>query len=736
MRYLSLFTGGFALSLLVSCYVLGAFPLGGLGALCLLLFLFLRRKRTKPLRILETVLLGAAMGFFFFWGFDKFYRQPLSACDRQQQELQITLTEIRQGKGFGSQAEGILHVNGLPYRVQVSLGKEHSFLPGDRIRGLFRISTIGEDGFYRGSAYKGEGFFLQVFEKNHSAELISRERNLWSAAGRLREYALGTITRCFPAKTAPFARALLLGDTSQLDFTARWDLRVSGIRHLVAVSGLHVSILCLLLSYATGQKPWLSAAAGIPVLILFSAAAGFSPSVVRASIMMTLLLLGRLFARRYDPLTELAAAALMMLILNPLTITSVSFQLSCCSVLGILMFYGRLRGRLLRCFPVCKDLRDRWIRWLCDSLSVSLSSLVFVTPLTMVYFGSVSLIAPLTNLLTVWLVPFLFLGILLLLLLNLFSATAAVGLGTLLSGIVSLILSLSHVLAGFPLAAIYTDGSIMGAAVVLIYGLGFYFLRGKNPEVRYFLGFSGTSLILLLLLSWCLPRIPAVTVTVLDVGQGQSILLKTRGSSYLVDCGGDRQDYVAELAAETLLSQGIFRLDGLILTHFDRDHVGAADEFLSVIPADKIFLPPREDLPPDERLVQVWSELPIHEKHMTLNLYGSESQASSNESGLCVLLDSEEYDILITGDRSEEGEKLLLSNHRIPQVDCLIAGHHGAETSTGLELLRAARPETVIISAGRQNPYGHPSAKTLLRLKKFGCEIRRTDLEGTITIRR
>ena len=115
---------------------------------------------------------------------------------------------------------------------------------------------------------------------------------------------------------------------------------------------------------------------------------------------------------------------------------------------------------------------------------------------------------------------------------------------------------------------------------------------------------------------------------------------------------------------------------------------------------------------------------------------GSETRANDNDLGLCVLLECPEYVILCTGDRSTAGERLLLQNHRIPPVDCLIAGHHGAETSTGMELLRATRPETVIISAGKQNPYGHPSAKTLLRLKEFGCQILRTDLMGNITIRR
>ena len=100
------------------------------------------------------------------------------------------------------------------------------------------------------------------------------------------------------------------------------------------------------------------------------------------------------------------------------------------------------------------------------------------------------------------------------------------------------------------------------------------------------------------------------------------------------------------------------------------------------------------------------------------------------------LFQGENCDILITGDRSVSGERALLSQTQLPKVDILVAGHHGAEDSTGIELLHAVRPEVVVISAGRNNRYGHPDAALLNRLRGFGCKIYRTDLQGTVTIRR
>ncbi len=100
------------------------------------------------------------------------------------------------------------------------------------------------------------------------------------------------------------------------------------------------------------------------------------------------------------------------------------------------------------------------------------------------------------------------------------------------------------------------------------------------------------------------------------------------------------------------------------------------------------------------------------------------------------MFDTENCDILITGDRSAYGERMLLHAGKIPEVDVLIAGHHGSKNSTCEDLLAAAQPQTVCISAGRDNLYGHPAAETLQRLEHFGCTVYRTDRDGTITIRR
>ena len=111
-------------------------------------------------------------------------------------------------------------------------------------------------------------------------------------------------------------------------------------------------------------------------------------------------------------------------------------------------------------------------------------------------------------------------------------------------------------------------------------------------------------------------------------------------------------------------------------------------------------------------------------------------EGNSNEKSLCLLLDTEKCDILITGDRNAAGERTLLRSLNGADVDILVAGHHGSKNSTSEALLSAVKPEIVCISVGKDNSYGHPAAELLQRLQEFGCTVYRTDKHGTITLRR
>jgi competence protein ComEC len=146
------------------------------------------------------------------------------------------------------------------------------------------------------------------------------------------------VESAFPADTAAFAKALLLGDSSGLNYELDTAFKLSGIRHIIAVSGLHVSILFSLMYILAGKRKVLTALLGIPVLFLFAAVAGFSPSIVRACVMQVLMIVAMLLDKEYDPPTALSFAVLLMLAVNPSAVTSVSLQLSVGCMMGIFMF--------------------------------------------------------------------------------------------------------------------------------------------------------------------------------------------------------------------------------------------------------------------------------------------------------------------------------------------------------------------------------------------------------------
>ena len=214
----------------------------------------------------------------------------------------------------------------------------------------------------------------------------------------------------------------------------------------------------------------------------------------------------------------------------------------------------------------------------------------------------------------------------------------------------------------------------------------------------------------------------------------------------VIDCGG-AEDASGETAARYLLARGMPRVDRLILTHFDADHCNGVRQLLRRVQVDTLYIP---ELSPSSRLRTqillaaaeagtsiryVTQDLVLPQEGGSLTIFAPTGEKDEENAGLCVLAACEKYDILITGDLTAQAEYRLLSLHTLPQAAVLVAGHHGAATSTSGALLRAGRPEAVFISAGADNRFGHPAAQTLARIRQSGAAVYRTDLSGTITIR-
>lgn len=704
------------------------------GVSCLLL---VGSRWVKWFRIPATIALGCALALGWFQLYATQYLRPAAALDGQITEVTARCTDYSYRTNYGTAVEGFLHLDGMPYRAKFYVSGEIDMEPGDALTGVFRFRVTTPDSADDPTNHGSEGIFLLAYQQEDAQLGKVSETPIWGYPAILREKLTEIIENNFAEDAAGFARALLLGDRSGIDYETSTAFKVSGISHIIAVSGLHVSILFSLVYVLCFKKRWLVALIGIPVMVLFAAVAGFSPSVTRATIMITLMMLAMCVGRDYDGPTELAFACLVMMVVNPLVTMSISFQLSAGCVAGIFLFQQKIKGWLLD-----KLGKGKLKGWFAGSVSMTISAMTLTTPLVAYYFGAVSLVGILTNLLTLWIISLIFYGIMLVCLMGSFWSAGAAVIARVIGWAIRYVLVTAKVLASFPLAAVYTRSAYIVGWLVFVYLLlaAFLTLQKKHPGVLFCCGAIG--LCLALGASWLEPLTDDCRMTVLNVGQGQSIILQSEGKTYLVDCGGDSGSEAADLAAETLMSMGVFRLDGLIVTHYDADHAGGVQNLLTRIPADMIFLPDAEDetglslqLEAAHRVNMVSENLLLTYDKTKLSIFGPVVPDSDNESSLAVLFQAGNCDILITGDRGDLGEWMLLKTAALPEVDVLVVGHHGSKYSTSEELLTAVKPKLAVISVG-ENRYGHPTQEVLDRLAAVGCPVYRTDQLGNITFRR
>lgn len=697
-------------------------------------------------RIIGLILVGAAVGTLWVQLYRQIYLDPAKELDEMSVTEWVEISDYSFETANGIGADGRLIYNGRPYKVRLYTQGIESLAPGDRLYASYIMSETGSGDI---AFLQSRGITFRLYTEELYKLEMAEEPSLWHIPAIIRNHICNTLENIFPEDTFGFAKALLLGDSSDLSYEDDVAFRNSGIRHIIAVSGLHISMLLSVVYILTHRRRFLTPLIGIPVLFMFAALVGFTPSVNRACLMQGLMLLSILFNQEYDPPTSLAFSVLTILAVDPISISSVSFQLSVSSILGIFMFQNKIHSRLSE----MKFLRNgkgnsrkaKLTRWFTGVVSVSVSALVFTLPISAFYFQSFSLISVLSNLLTLWVVTYAFCGIGIALLLGLVFQPLGMIAAWIVSWPMRYVTGTANLLGKIPIGNVPADNVYMILFLVFLYVLLFAFFRNKKHKLWVLSVCCSALLFLCTGASVLESRMDHFRVSVLDVGQGQCVLIQSQDQCYMVDCGGGSGTVSASNAVRALWSNGFYRLDGIILTHYDKDHVNGVEHLLVQTDVKQMYLP---DIPDKSGLRQQLEENfggtvnLVDEKMVvpcgegTITIFPSFSGATGNESGLCILFQAAECDILITGDRNNSGELQLMEQTELPDLEVLIVGHHGSASSTSLELLRVTMPDTAIISVGKNNHYGHPEEETLARLELFGCNILRTDKDGTIIIRR
>ena len=513
-------------------------------------------------------------------------------------------------------------------------------------------------------------------------------------------------------------KALAIGDTRELD-EHDWDLfRATGTSHLIAISGLHVGLAAAIgagaiwLLYglwpALGlrlPRPQAMALGALLSASAYAALAGFSLPTQRTLITMLALLAGVLTRRELGWWTRYALALAGVLLIDPLAPLSAGFWLSFGAVAWlILAFSGRWRAQ------------SRWRLWLLPQLGLSLALL----PLGLAFFQQASLAAPLVNLIAVPFVTLVVIPVLLAALVFWPWAWLSHGLLHLAAWLLGGFDALLVTAAQWPAARWALPAPDLLAWTLAL--LGTLWLLAPRGWPARALGVFG--LLPLLLPVSTGPEQGAYMLTVLDVGQGQSVLIRTAEHALLIDTGpgfpegGDLGDRVL---VPSLVQQGVGRLDRLIISHNDLDHSGGTASLRRRVPVDAVAASLPEKIPDAElcRAGEHWQwdgvEFAIMHPPSTLPYLG-------NESSCVVRVAGAGGSALIPGDIGEVIEaRLVREQADLLDVDLLIAGHHGSAGSSSAEFLSAASPVWVVYSAGSRNRFGFPRPEVVERVAAAGA---------------
>lgn len=620
--------------------------------------------------------------------------------------------------------------------------------PGDLAEMELELMDAGERYGEATDVYAARGVHLRAYYVAlHGVERDGRSALYFPQ--ELMNAVKGSIVRVFPEDVQDIMLALLIGDTHGVYEDVELDnaLSVTGVAHVVSVSGMHLGFLYSALSALLGRRR--AFFVGVPVLVLFTFMAGCSSAIVRACVMLVLSMLGTVLRRDYDPLAGLAMALLLLLAENPVSVASVSLQLSFASMLGLILITPRLNRWFNRRFRGAKGRVKGICRTAWSAFSASLGATVFTAPVVAVIFGYVSLLSPLANLLTLWAVSLAF---------TLGFAAAALGLIYAPLGIAFAWLAAwparyfvwcISLLARIPYAAVYTaDGGVVWwllfTYAVFIAAIVMRRRRGLRLAVP---ALCSAAVLAAVLISSSLRTADERSVTVLDVGQGQSIALLSGESAVVVDCGGmGSWDDAGDVASEYLLGRGRYGIDALVLTHLHSDHADGAARLLTRVKVGTLYMPEGTDDSDGElagileaaarrgtEVVEISEDTAVSLPGLELSLTAPQDTGDENERGLVVRASIGEYDTVITGDVGAPTERLLAEEGKLPPSELLIAGHHGSRSSNSFELVSAVRPETVVVSVG-YNSYGHPTDEALVRLAVTGADIYRTDVNGDVTV--
>ncbi len=642
-------------------------------------------------------------------------------------------------KNFGCQRGDVIFVRGTITNADGERNpgefNYRNYLKRKNIAGLF---YVGKNDTIRISAKSGQlGSKKLLFDlpRKYIAKIFARYvKNLENAA---------------------LLKGLILGLRGEINQEIRTDFADTGVIHVLAVSGLHVGFVIFFL-FAFGKLlrlPLQYKTFFVMIgLLYYMGLTGFKPPVVRAVIMANLYFFGTILQKKVDIYNILAAAAMVILIINPQNLFDVGFQLSFTAVFSIVFFYSKLHPIIIPKVLLKGRGLSRIFRRPLELVLLSFCAQIGTLPLIIVYFEKIPLLATLANLPVVILVQIIvFLGFILVFAAILWSGFAGI-LGQIISMLLTVLTTTIHWFSSFqfakievPFIPVFTLFLILGSLIFVI----FFVSR------RLYVHLTIILLIVANLLCWRpLFEKKELRITYLDVGQGDATLVELPDHrAFLIDTGPVNQNYDA--GAQTIIPylkrRNIKKLESIFISHYHDDHSGGLWSIIRQFPVEHIyavnietedssdnFIPLCDSLgiPVNflsaGNIIDSFSPLKINILSPFLFMLNEDKKFIGNDCSMVMCLEYGKHRFMFCGDIEKKTQSYLTTYGSILNSDVLKIPHHGSNSSNFLPFLKNVNPEWAVVSVGKWNIFNHPSPRVLTRFDDENIQYVRTDRNGAV----